>query len=350
MLLHKIKDWLKRTPEEQADFENVICKNCKNKFDGHFCPKCGQPVKEYDKPLSFIFFNFVGDFFAFDTRFFRTIGTLLFKPGSLTLDFFKGKRVRYAPPFRVFIFVSFILFLLLQVYTNRGLTKVLDSSLDELTKNGAVLDSGSVAALDSVVVGNYQEIRSEIGADSIDDGVVDSEIFENTRDIRQGLALIASNLEKNKLENETDPKKRAKLREAIAMLRSPEQATIKILEYMSWAFFLLLPVFALILKLFYIRRKQNYIRHLVFSIHIHSFIFIIITLIIGLHMMLDINIEIVTSVLLLSIPLYIVIALKRFYGQKVIKVILKFIGITFLYNIIFWIMIVIVFLNALSII
>lgn len=373
MKLKNLKAWFKKNHKETVN-EEVICKNCETQFRGNFCPECGQSVKDFDKPFSFIFYNFVGDFFAFDTRFFRTFGALLVKPGFLTKEYFEGKRIRYTPPFRIFIFASFILFLLLQIYTNRGLTSVLDSSLDN---NKIGIDSVSLALADSVIKDINIEIDSSFtsASDSVLSTmgiVVDSvsknnlnfkinmDTFRDTRDLRQALNKFANAMEKD-LESVTGLKEKAKKREYIRFCRSPEQALTKILEYMSWAFFMLLPIFALILKLVYIRRKQYYMRHLIFSIHIHSFIFIVLILITGLYMSvngiinglkLDFNgsIEGITTTIMLSIPIYLIIALKKFYGQKLGKVILKFFAISILYNAIFWIIVGFVFLNALSII
>jgi len=114
----------------------------------------------------------------------------------------------------------------------------------------------------------------------------------------------------------------------------------KILKLMSWAFFLLLPIFALILKLFYI----------IFSIHIHSFIFILFTIIVGLYLLYSGNLETFSSILLFTFPVYFVLALKNFYGQGTGKIILKFIGISLVYNVVFFVVVGIVILNALSII
>jgi hypothetical protein len=353
-------------------YENGVCKNCGTNFSGHFCPECGQSVSDYDKPFSFIFYNFVGDFFAFDTRFFRTFGALLIKPGFLTKQYFEGKRIRYAPPFRIFIFISFIMFLLLQIYTNRGLTTVLDSNLG----GNILLDSVAHTKADSII----NQVKSELGTtDSIvGDSVLNlmgiapdsadtsdlnlritMETFRDTKDLRQTLNNLANEME-NELVNVTDQKERAKKMEFIRLARSPEQAVTKFLEYLSWAFFLLLPIFAIFLKLLYIRRKQNYIRHLIFSIHTHSFIFIVFTIIILLYLLSGGDIENsiaessginnISILLTLSVPVYIIIALKKFYGQSWGKVILKFLTVSILYNIIFWIAVGIVFLNAISII
>jgi len=329
-------------------------------FNGKFCPECGQSVKDYDKPFYFIIYNFTGDFFAFDIRFFHTFIALLFKPGFLTKEYFEGRRVKYAPPFRVFIFISFILFLLLQIYTNKGLTTVLDSSWSD--KNGLAIDSANWAEIDLILneTPASSDSASSVAGDSltndtdtVDENELEIELslaaFQGARDLRHGLIKLAGILE-GALETETDQKKQEKLREHIKMCRSPEQATAKILKYMSWAFFLLLPIFALILKLMYIRRKQNYIRHLIFSIHFQSFIFVVLSFIIGLHLIFKENLGLVSIALVLTIPVYFIIAMKKFYGQSVGVIILKSITVSFLYNIIFWVVVIFVSLNAMSII
>lgn len=358
----KLSNRFKRKRNE-ADYKDVVCANCETEFSGHFCPNCGQAVKDYDQPFSFLFYNFLGDFFAFDTRFFKTLAALLIRPGFLTKEYFAGRRIRYAPPIRIFIFVSFVLFLLLQSYTNRGLTTVLDSDL----KDGKVkLDSSSMVLADSILTEVKNEMSEEdkavpdsilnkygVNIDSADSADVNFKInletFRDTRDLRQGLIKYSDRLEKD-LETETDPEKRAEMREHIRLCRSPESAMAKILQYISWAFFLLLPILALLLKLIYIRRKFNYMRHLIFSIHIHSFIYLIMTLVVGLYMGIRGNIEWLTSILILAIPIYLVIAMKKFYGQSFGKVFLKFLVVSFLYNICFLFLVIYASLDAINII
>ena len=333
--------------KEMLPHENVTCKNCGTEFSGHYCPNCGQAVKEFDRPFSFVFFNFVGDFFSFDTRFFKTIFRLLFFPGKITADFFEGKRVRYAPPFRIFIFVSFILFFVLQIYSNRGLTKILDSSLSN--NENVRLDSVSMLVADSLIA----ELNNTPGIDStkannIISGI-NNGISGRSKSSRQLLDKLAVYFE-NQLNEETDTEKQARYREYIRMCRSPEDAWAKILKYMSWIFFFLLPVFALVLKLFYIRRGQNYIRHLIFSTHLHSFLFIDFFLIILLNMLFSNFPGEITLLLFAVFPVYFIVALKKFYGQNIGKVFVKFLGISMIYNIIFWIAVGVVFMNALSLV
>ena len=354
--LSEIKEWY-RKKHSHPPVENEPCKNCGKVFSGHYCPECGQSEKEVNRPFSIVFYDFLGNIFAFDTRFWKTFINVLFRPGFLTKEFFAGRRVRYAPPMRFFIFASFVLFLLLQIYANRGLNAVMYSSFSD-SNNPIHLDSASLNLADSVLVSAQSEIKEETGfglikSDSISSDSMDVKFdfgtFNNARNLNDLLGILAASLEK-KLENETVPHKRKKLIEHINLARSPQQAISKILKYMSWTFFLLLPVFALILKLFYIRKKHYYIQHLIFSIHLHSFIFVVFIFLIVLFGWTNLPMQLITTFTLLILPVYFIIALKRFYGQSFGKVILKFLGISFTYNVVFWVAVTVVFLNALSII
>ena len=92
-----------------------ICKNCNVKQEEWFkyCPNCGQ--EQIDKLVTFKQFllDFLGDYFTFDSLFIRSFRPLLFKPGFLTNEFLAGRRVRYIPPIRMFIFISIVFFLFL---------------------------------------------------------------------------------------------------------------------------------------------------------------------------------------------------------------------------------------------
>ncbi len=325
--------------------ENVICKNCNTQFNGYFCPACGQGVRDLDRPFGFIIINFAGDLFAFDSRFFKTVKALFLKPGYLSEQFFKGKRAQYATPTRLYILSSFILFFLLQIYSNRMLTNVLDAPV--IYEKKELADSASVAFSDPFLAGISSVPDSAIiGITGISSSI---EVVFNKRNIREGLMELSDQMAEV-LQKEEDPKEKAKLQEQIRLMRSPEQAIAKILKYMSWAFFLLLPLFALILKLFYFRRKYYFIRHLVFSIYLHTFIFFIYILLISLHFLFEKVSDLINLTLLFTVVLYFILALKRFYGQSIFKVILKFTGISLIYNLLFWFIVGGVFLRSLNII
>ena len=91
-------------------------------------------------------------------------------------------------------------------------------------------------------------------------------------------------------------------------------------------------------------------RHLVFSIHIHSFIYIVLIFIVALYLLFEGHLKTITSILILSVPMYFIIAMKNFYGQSIGKVVLKFFTVSFLYNIIFFMVLTAAILNALGLV
>ena len=77
------------------------------------------------------------DVLDLDSRFMRTIKPLLFKPGRLTRDYMEGRRFRYAPPMRLYIFSSIVFFLLAALLSSDAIS--IGSGVDD---NGNVMISG----------------------------------------------------------------------------------------------------------------------------------------------------------------------------------------------------------------
>jgi len=339
-------DRFRTKPENQpAITEDFICKNCRNLFKGHYCPVCGQAVKDMDRPFGVLFINFLGDIFAFDTRYLRTMNAILFKPGYLSQEFFEGKRERFAPPMRMYIIASFFLFLLLQVYTNRIITYALDAPFTSQNPDHSRQASGALA--DSP--GSDPVARLEASNYILPGFNLSMNEFIEKRDLRENLDDISTRLEA-RLVSEPNPRNRAKLREQVKLIKSPEEAVARIMKYMSWAFFLLLPLFAIILKLFYQRKKFYYIRHFIFSIHLHTFMFTVFSVLMCLLLVFPKVPPYISYPVLLTIPIYFILALKRFYNQGTAISILKMSGISIIYNIIFWFAVGWVFLRALTLV
>lgn len=92
------------------------CGNCETILinQASYCHHCGQATVEGENLLTF-FKQFLKDYFTFDSKIFRSIGPLFTKPGWLTLEYLEGRRVKYIPPLRLFIFSSIIFFLFLSL-------------------------------------------------------------------------------------------------------------------------------------------------------------------------------------------------------------------------------------------
>lgn len=92
------------------------CPNCEAiiKENQHYCSNCGQEQADRTSSMKDFFHHFLGDYFTFDSKIFKSISPLLFKPGFLTSEFNIGRRVRYITPIRLYIFISIIFFLIIQ--------------------------------------------------------------------------------------------------------------------------------------------------------------------------------------------------------------------------------------------
>ena len=92
-----------------------FCLNCNTPLrpEDNYCPNCGQENTTHIIPVKHIILETFEDFFHFDTKLWNTIKTSFTHPGKITADYLEGKRARYVPPVKFYIFISFIFFLLL---------------------------------------------------------------------------------------------------------------------------------------------------------------------------------------------------------------------------------------------
>jgi hypothetical protein len=100
----------------------------------------------------------------------------------------------------------------------------------------------------------------------------------------------------------------------------------------SYALFILMPVFALFLYLLYVRRKIYYIQHLIFSVNMHSFALFIFSIVLILEILIPGSRIFLLSPILI-IPVYFIIGMKRFYAQRIVKTLLKSIILGLAYSV-----------------
>ena len=116
---------------------SVRCLNCGTPLEGPFCHYCGQPDKNFMRFFPVLMREFLEDFLELDSRFTRTMRPLLFLPGRLTRDYLDGRRFRYTPPLRLYIFSSMLFFILAAMLAGSAIT--IDSSDLSDTGIGAAL-------------------------------------------------------------------------------------------------------------------------------------------------------------------------------------------------------------------
>jgi hypothetical protein len=131
------------------------CLNCGTGLKGPFCYYCGQPDRNFMRFFPVLLRDLMEDLLDLDSRFMRTIKPLLFKPGRLTRDYMEGRRFRYAPPMRLYIFSSIVFFLFAAFLSTDGVTVHNESNEDstiQVIQDGADQQQQIEGALNSILV------------------------------------------------------------------------------------------------------------------------------------------------------------------------------------------------------
>jgi len=260
------------------------CLNCNYAFnqDENYCPNCSQENHDLKIPFHHFIEEFLEGLFHFDSKMWLSIKTLFFYPGKITRDFLEGKRVRFVPPIRLYVFFSFIFFFLLSIVTH----------VDEKEKNQKIIDV----------------IKEKIKQDSTNNI---SDLDSIKQIIERDTATSKDEIELfNKLNRVKDLNK-----------GEVSQLNQTIYKYMSYALFLLLPLFALITKLIYYRSHKYYYEHFIAAIHYHVIIFIILILSIPIYKF-QLPLWLIFF-LILGAFIYFVYSLKIVFQQSLRKSILK---------------------------
>jgi len=211
----------------------VRCANCGALLGGKYCSECGQ--RHHDVPVHH-FGHFVGealeDLSHADSRLWQTLLALLFRPGFLTREFLEGRRVRYLPPVRLYLVLS-VLFFLVVALTPQAAT----------IQRPVVVQKGSELTLTPFGVGAVDVARArEICAR-----------FDYTGPLAQRFNANC----------------------AKALSANREDLRNSFLHNAGRALFLLLPLLALVMKLLYRRPLRHYVEHLLFLVHNHAFLFLV---------------------------------------------------------------------------
>ncbi len=332
---------------------NIICKNCDNKFNKEFqfCPYCGQKGKD-SLTMGVLFYNTISNYFSFDARFLKSFFPLMFRPGYLANKFVEGKRLLFLHPAQFYLFVSVIFFFLFS-FQAREYTSQADKALKKGFESDKITSFDSIPnkTLDSV---NITKINESLKDKNIITGLEDEELKEldsiiNTsvktddnfnlnysydkRKVDSLIAIDAPQEEQLKAMGMKEDAGYFKRRFYTQLLKFQKNSGGGILQAffdsIPMALFILLPIFALLLKFFFWNRG-SFSHHLVFSFYFFSFIFIVMSLIIIANFIYDIP-NWIDWTILLSTSIYLIVAVKRFYQQSYFVSFIKTGFITFLY-------------------
>jgi hypothetical protein len=257
---------------------------------------------------------------------------LIFRPGFLTAEFIAGHRARYVPPFRLYLIISFAMFLLLSLSANDTLKISFDGedlgdevALADPNAPGAPLvidtrplpqtreDDETAIVFAPVHIGREADSTGAEGEDAPEIARdFDLSLDPNDPDLPPWLAVMGRRLERN----------------VERLKEDPSLFLDRLLEYLPQIMFLMLPLFALLLLVCYALSPFHYLQHLVFGLHYHSFVYLL-YLLAGLLEPTGVNAD---PVLVLMLLAYLPLALRGAYGSSVAGALAKslFIYLTYL--------------------
>lgn len=140
-------------PELSADAGRAACANCGTPLAGEFCHACGQ-VGHVHRSVGHILEEFLHGLYHFDSKAWRTLPLLAFRPGKLTYDYVHGKRARYIAPLALFLLSVFVMFLVFGLIGGPDINRAIAASSGptKAASHRAVADlRGEVAASERAV-------------------------------------------------------------------------------------------------------------------------------------------------------------------------------------------------------
>lgn len=290
-----------------SEESEALCRNCGAALSGEFCAACGQREGRGDRYFGELLSELLGDVFTWDSRVWRTFYPLLFKPGFLSAEFNVGRRARYMPPFRLYLVISFVTFFSLSLTTGgQQLVKDFEQSTASDYETVALdpneVESGAAAdAPDSSVKAGGPELQEELSEALLDADLEDDDSIDFGLSVSDDAPAWQKRIAERMQEN------------ALRVSEDSSGFVSTLLQYVPQTMFVLLPLFAMMLKLVFFRRPFHYLQHLVFALHCHSFAYILYLL----GVVLALNIEgLGDAWFMLGLAVYLVIAIRRTYGSS----------------------------------
>ncbi len=364
---------MSESTKEIKNYRGLKCLNCNHPLDisDKYCPNCSQ--KNSTKRLSLKDFvdEFLANFYAYDSKVKNTTIKLFTKPGKTAKEFIDGKRLIYANPFRFYLSVSLIYFIISGLISKYSFETIEDLDQTNLIKKEETQkipkeenkEEPKVSLKKNIAIGKEtEEISSQI--DSIEKEIDKEEKKEKTKKF---ILYTEKQLEKygffkrTKLKLETYEnfldsskttyppkifdtlkhqntawnrfllKKTYQLKKMVEEEDQNASGHSKFIDYMEdkypFILFVSLPFMTIVFALLYFRKKLTYAEHMVFVFSFMSFIFLSLLLEKIIFLFTDFE---MAWILLFVFPFYFYKALRNFYLQSRWKTILKFVILSFL--------------------
>src|SRR6266581_4289290 len=273
------------------------CENCGAELQGHWCGQCGQAAVDYRRSFRHVVADVLDSFLNWDSKFFATIALLIFKPWRLTNEFLAGKRVCYVNPLRLYLLAS-ILFFFAVNYGAKGL-RFEPGKLDpkDRAELEADLKKGDLppAAREQLEALLRESSPSPASSPSTNTPPPAPSASSNTPSPAASATTDKQKQEYGKIGErpfavfDSDKKSSTPFErwiEGRAKEKMGEHGTkmgyfiATLFSNLPYMMLCCIPLFAFVLKILYIRRHIFYIDHLIYALHIHTFAYTSIMLIV----------------------------------------------------------------------
>jgi uncharacterized protein DUF3667 len=275
--------WFRRNNDREKP--PTHCENCGTPLQGHWCAKCGQPAIDYRRSFRHVIADLLDEFLNWDSKFFATIALLILKPWRLTNEFLAGKRVRYANPLRLYLLAS-ILFFFAVNYGTKGI-HFDPSKLD--SKDRAELEADlKNTDLPPEARDRLQALLQETSPSPAPSPVTnpssppllvqpDQQKKEYGKIGERPFVVFDEAKSTTPFEHWIEARAKEKMGEHGTKMGLFISTLFSNLPYMMLC---CIPLFAFVLKVLYVRRHIFYIDHLIYALHIHTFFYTAVMLIV----------------------------------------------------------------------
>jgi hypothetical protein len=346
----------------------AACQNCGAPLLGPHCYRCGQPVTGLVRHFTSIIGDFFDTVLNIDARVFRTLWPLLAKPGYLSCEYFAGRRVRYVSPVRLFVFLSIVTFFVARLTlsisgnpinlnddtigsatTVSQVEKLRDKALARLDQGRA--ESRDVPGVDAGLGRAEQSVRDK--AQRRIDELRAAQARGEPPPIPKPDITLGNN--SKPWDAKTNPlvfawlpdfanrwinQQIARAESNVArMQQDPSLFKDAILSAVPSTLFVLLPVFALMLKVLYLFKRRLYMEHLIVALHSHAFLCLSLLLVFLAMTLRDAVpqgfvhglLGVVEGLLFAWMPVYLLLMQKHVYRQGWMMTVLKYCMLGFSY-------------------
>lgn len=365
----KSQGWLWR--RKGRDLQPLTqCENCGAKLTGHYCAQCGQAAIDYRRSFGHVVLDVLNEFLNWDSKFFGTLGLLITRPWRLTNEFVEGKRVRHVHPLRLYLLASVVFFFAVN-YGAKGIkiepgkiaegqraevaaaiqkkrnqiNKELDKenlSPEDRRKAEAVLDQLSNLTASPSPTASASPAATASAAPAAGSSPDAAPVPSGTESTRRDYGAVGDRpfLVFDDKESANTPFER--WLEARAKDKMGEHGTkmglfiTTLFSNLPYMMLCCIPLFAFVLKVLYVRRRIFYIDHLIYALHIHSFFYTAVMLIVLITMGLNrvipgIFAGWIIALLWITFSVQIFLSIRYVYRQGWFLSVLKFFTGGFIY-------------------